>query len=609
VRIGAHYLGNGRCEFTVWAPLVKKIELEVILPQPKIVPMEQNERGYWKAADDNLFPGIHYRYKIDGKKSRPDPASHLQPRGVHGPSLLVDHQQFTWEDENWNGIELSEMIIYELHVGTFTPAGTFAAIIPRLDALKKLGINAIELMPVAQFPGERNWGYDGVYPFAVQCSYGGPEGLKQLVNECHRREIAVVLDVVYNHLGPEGNYLGEFGPYFTEKYTTPWGRAINFDDAYSNEVRNFFIENALYWSEVYHVDALRIDAIHGIYDMSTRPFLQELAERVTENATARKRRVHLIAESDLNDTRAIRKRDQGGFGLNAQWCDDFHHALHTLLTGETQGYYQDFGKVEHLTTSLNEGYVYSGQYSPFRNRNHGNSSKDRPADQFVVFSQNHDQIGNRMFSERLSTLVSFESMKLAASTVILSPFIPLLFMGEEYGEESPFFYFVSHSDPDLVRAVREGRKREFQAFSWQGEPPDPQAPETFTRCVLRWEKRLEGKHKVLLDFYHTLIRLRKETPALSYLSKDTLSVSPSHQNRVIAVQRWHDNDQVLYLMNFNSRDSRFCTKLPEGTWKKILDSADEKWMGPGSIAPNTMATGQELLLQPSMIVLYRLEES
>jgi maltooligosyltrehalose trehalohydrolase len=363
-------------------------------------------------------------------------------------------------------------------VGTFTPEGTFEAIIPHLDELRELGITAVELMPVAQFPGTRNWGYDGVYPFAVQNSYGGPEGLKRLVNACHGRGIAVVLDVVYNHLGPEGNYLWDFGPYFTDRYKTPWGSAINFDGPHSDPVRRLFIENALYWVTEFRMDGLRIDAVHGILDFSAYPFLEELASAVHEKAERLNRRVYVIAESDLNDTRVIRSRELGGYGLDAQWNDDFHHALHTLLTEDQTGYYQDFGRLGDLVKAFREGFVCSGQYSSYRRRRHGNSSRDIPAGCFVVFAQNHDQVGNRMRGERLSQLVCRERMKLAAGVVFLSPFIPLLFMGEEYGETAPFPYFISHSDADLVEAVRRGRREEFAAFGWSQEPPDPQIPMT-----------------------------------------------------------------------------------------------------------------------------------
>jgi maltooligosyltrehalose trehalohydrolase len=337
-------------------------------------------------------------------------------------------------------------------VGAYTKKGTFESIIPHLDELKKLGITAIELMPVAQFPGTRNWGYDGVYPYAVQNSYGGPEGFKRLVNACHGRGLALVLDVVYNHLGPEGNYLWDFGPYFTDRYKALWGFSINFDGPHSDDVRHYFIQNALYWVTEFHVDALRVDAVHAILDFSAEPFLEELASAVHDEAKRLNRRVYLIAESALNDTRVIRSREFGGYGLDAQWNDDFHHALHTVLTGERMGYYRDFGRLQDLAKALLEGFVYSGEYSPYRRRRHGNSSRDIPAHRFVVFSQNHDQVGNRMRGERLSELVCFERTKLAAGVMTLSPFIPLLFMGEEYGETAPFQYFVSHSDPDLRRS-------------------------------------------------------------------------------------------------------------------------------------------------------------
>jgi len=453
-----------------------------------------------------------------------------------------------------------------------------------------LGINAIEIMPVAQFPGERNWGYDGVYLYAVHNSYGGPDGLKRLVNQCHKKEIAVVLDVVYNHLGPEGNYLWDYGPYFTDKYKTPWGSAMNFDGAYSDEVRNFFIENALYWFKNYHVDALRLDAIHAIFDMSAKHFLEELVERVAEFSEGEGRKFYLIAESNLNDARVIRPREIGGYGIDSQWCDDLHHSLHTLLTGEDEGYYIDFGRLDQLVKSLKEGFVYSGQFSAFRKRRHGNSSKDRPGQQFVVFSQNHDQIGNRKLGERLSRLVPFEGLKLAAAVIILSPYVPLLFMGEEYGEEAPFLYFVSHSDPDLIEAVRKGRREEFIEFNWQGEPPDPQSQETFIESKINWERRKERRHKILLDFYKKLIGLRKETPALQKLDKKNLDVWGLEQERAVFMTRWnHGNkSRVFCIFNFNHGSLSLENPFPRGIWKKVLDSSDKTWSGPGASLPDEM---------------------
>ncbi len=602
MKIGAHYHDEGHAEFTVWAPFLDKVELKIILPEEKSLQMEKDTRGYWRTAVPDISPGTRYCYRLGQKRDRPDPASQFQPEGVHGPSQVVNHHAFHWEDAGWNAPALSQMAMYELHVGTFTPQGNFQAIIRRLPALRELGINAIELMPVAQFPGERNWGYDGVFPFAVQNSYGGPEGLKRLVNECHKAGIAVILDVVYNHLGPEGNYLRDFGPYFTDKYRTPWGMALNFDDADSNEVRNFFIENALHWFRDYHIDALRLDAIHGISDMSAVPFLQELAGNVKELCARKK---NLIAESDLNDSRAIRKQNRGGIGLDAQWCDDFHHSLHTLLTGEQDGYYIDFGRMEHLAKSIKEGFVYSGEYSPYRRRNQGNSSKDLPADRFVLFSQNHDQIGNRAFGERLSALVPFESLKLAAGVVLLSPSVPLLFMGEEYGEDAPFLYFVSHSDRDLIEAVRKGRKEEFQSFAWKGEPPDPQAVETFLKSKLRWENRRKGNHKVLYNFYKHLLALRKEIAAFSDPDRKTLEIRESEKDKLLFMRRQKDKDEIFCSFNFSREDRTTELPLPEGTWTKILDSSDRTWKGPGSLLPVKIKERQKTTIRGRSFVVYR----
>lgn len=479
VSLGATYLGDGRCRFRVWAPLADSVAVHIVAPRERLEPLARGERGYYYGELEGVEPGNLYLYLLDGRKERPDPASRYQPQGVHGPSQVVDPHAFAWSDSCWFGPAQQELIFYELHVGTFTLEGTFDAMIPHLEGLRELGVTAVELMPVAQFPGSRNWGYDGVYPFAVQNSYGGPEGLMRLVDACHRCGLAVFLDVVYNHLGPEGNYLGDFGPYFTDRYRTPWGLALNFDGADSDEVRRFFIENALYWLTEFHIDGFRLDAIHAITDKGALPFLEELAAAVHRRAERLGRRVYVIGESDLNDPRVIQPRVVGGYGLDGQWSDDFHHALHSLLTGERSGYYQDFGKLVHLARAFREGYVYTGQYSAYRRRQHGDWPRLCDACQFVVFAQNHDQVGNRARGERLSTLVSFDGLKLAAGMVLLSPFVPLLFMGEEYGETAPFLYFTSHSDPTLVEAVRKGRLEEFAAFGCEDEVPDPQDEATF----------------------------------------------------------------------------------------------------------------------------------
>jgi maltooligosyltrehalose trehalohydrolase len=604
-----HDRETGTCTFRVWAPLRGRVEVKIIAPVEQVVPMDRDAKGYWQATVQGIGSGARYVFRLENDRDWPDPASRYQPEGVHGPSEVVDHATFNWTDKGWNGLTLPSMIMYELHTGTFTREGTFDAIIPRLGDLKDLGINVIELMPIAQFPGARNWGYDGVYPFAVQSSYGGPEGLKKLVNACHARGLAVILDVVCNHLGPEGNYLWDFGPYFTDKYKTPWGQAINFDGPHSDEVRNFFIQNALAWITDYHIDALRIDAIHGIFDFSAKHFLRELGEAVHGRADELGRNVQVIPESDLNDVRVIAPVELGGHGLDAQWNDDFHHCLHTLLTGERTGYYGDFGKMKHLEKALREGFVYSGEYSSFRKRRHGSSSKDRPGRQFVVFSQNHDQVGNRVRGERLSGLVPFEALKLAAGAVILSPCVPLLFMGEEYGETAPFPYFVSHSDPGLIETVRRGRKEELREFSWAGEPPDPQNEETFLASKIHWEERTKGGHGTLLRFYRQLIALRTGTPALSELERERTGVRDCDVEQVLTVLRWSADgrSRACLLLNFGAGESSFRTTLAEGPWKKVLDSADSMWEGPGSALPGRLESGGAVTMRGHSIAVYSVE--
>jgi maltooligosyltrehalose trehalohydrolase len=411
VQVGAWYLGNDRCQFTVWAPLCQQVAVKLVAPSQRLLPMQPLDYGYWQVTADGIESGSRYVYQLDGELERPDVASHWQPDGVHKPSAVVNQQTFQWTDQGWNGVPLAEMILYELHVGTFTPEGTFDAIVPRLARLRELGVNAIEMMPVNQFPGCRNWGYDGVYTFAVQNSYGGPDGLKRLVDACHQHGIAVVMDVVYNHMGPEGNYFKDFGPYFDEKYHSVWGDAMNFDDAYCGGVRNYFLENAAYWFETFHCDALRLDAIQGIYDMSAKHFLLALSEKTAELSEKLGRKLYLTAESDLNDVRVIRSADRGGYAIDAQWCDDFHHALHTLITGEQQLYYQDFGSIQDLEKAFRESFVYAGQYAPHRFRQHGNSAAEEPADRFIVCAQTHDQTGNRILGERISLLTDFEGLR------------------------------------------------------------------------------------------------------------------------------------------------------------------------------------------------------
>ena len=549
------------------------------------VQMNPNERGYFELMVSGVEPGARYRYVLDGQKERPDPASRFQPEGVHGSSEVIDPEAFQWSDDGWAGIPFHQLIIYELHVGTFTKEGTFQAIIPFLEYLRHdVGITAIELMPVAQFPGRRNWGYDGVYPFAVQASYGGSDGLKTFVNACHQKGIAVVLDVVYNHLGPEGNYLGDFGPYFTDRYRTPWGCAINYDGPESDEVRAYFINNALYWVTEFHIDALRLDAIHSIFDFGACHILCELTEAVHAQADRLGRAIHVIAESDLNDARVISPMVEGGYGLDGQWNDDFHHALHTVLTGERRGYYEDFGRLDQLATALCEGFVYSGQRSNFRRQHHGNSSKSRPLSQFIAFSQNHDQIGNRAQGERLSTIVPHEALKVAAATYLLAPKTPLLFMGEEYGEKAPFQYFTDHEDPALVEAVRKGRRAEFASFAWDSDVPDPQNPGTFEHSRVYPGNQTLVEHNQILRWYHRLIHLRKSIPALgsAQCGQHEHRVWAEESKQLLLLHRTlHRQSAALIILSFNREPISACLQKPIGAWELMVDSQDVEFGGSG----------------------------
>jgi len=603
---GAVYLGNGRCRFRVWAPQVETVAVHLLSPAERWQELAKDSRGHHSSVIEGVYPGARYLYRLNGAAERPDPASRCQPQGVHGPSQVVD-PAFDWQDAAWFGLPLSRYILYELHIGAYTPAGTFEALGDHLDALKALGITALELMPVAQFPGERNWGYDGVYPFAVQHSYGGVQGLKRLVDACHRKGLAVVLDVVYNHLGPEGNYFSDYGPYFAERYQTPWGAPLNFDGPWSDEVRRFFVENALFWITEFHIDALRLDAVHAIFDFSAKPFLQELAEAVRLRSEQNNRRAYLIAESALNDPRLIRSPELGGFGLDAQWNDDFHHSLHALLTGEGRGYYQDFGNFEHLVKAYREGLVYSGQYSVFRRRRHGSTSRPDPAERFVVFAQNHDQVGNRMLGERLGTLLPFDALKLAAGCVLLSPYIPLLFMGEEYGEIAPFPYFISHADEALVKAVREGRRRDFTGFDPAAEPPDPQAEGTFASARLDHTLRHRSPHhRLLYAYYRELIRLRREIDALARLSKEHMEVHADLHHRVLYLRRWSAGDEVLLVLYFDRRGASVTAPIAPGIWQKRLDSNDPSWEGGGTAVPTHLSSSGEaaLELNPYACILF-----
>lgn len=572
--MGLNFTTPSSANILIWNPLANSVS--ILLNSEKLVPLNKISVDYWEANILNINEGDSYEIIAD-QETFPDPASLFQPGGVHEPSAAFNLQTFIWQDQQWKGLPINEIIIYEIHTGTFTPSGDFNGIITKLNYLKDLGINAIEIMPVAQFPGTRNWGYDGVFPFAVQNSYGGPAALQRLVNACHLNRIAVILDVVYNHSGPEGNSLIPLETYFTDKYKTPWGQAINFDDEWCDGVREYFIENALMWLRDFHIDGLRLDAVHAIKDFSTKHILQELKEYVNKLNTLTDRHHFLIAESDLNDVRYINPTSIGGYDIDLQWCDEFHHALHTIVTKEKNGYYSDFNvNVADLVKSFNEAYVYNGNYSIYRKKCFGSTTDDLPGYKFVVFTQNHDQIGNRMLGERLSTLVNFQTLKLITGAMFMSPFTPLLFMGEEYGETNPFLYFTSHNDESLINLIREGRKNEFSQFIKDDNYTDPQLEESFNKSKLKWEDHNKNQQQ-LLSFYKELIRLKKTHPVLKNTNRERIKAYSNRNKNVIFISRQYLDNIIISVMNFEEDD--LTVELPSFNTSlyKLLDSSEERW--------------------------------
>jgi maltooligosyltrehalose trehalohydrolase len=577
---GASVRGDA-VSFSAWAPRCRSLDL-VIDGRPALT-MRQEGDGLFTAAVGHLAPGTRYQYRLDGARYRPDPASRWQPDGVHGPSALVDPAAFEWTDQRFAGHALADLVFYELHVGAFTTAGTFEGVIPHLDRLVDLGITALELMPIAEFPGSRNWGYDGVHLYAPQSTYGGPRGLARLVDAAHRRGLSVILDVIYNHLGPEGNYLAEYGPYFTERYKTPWGSALNFDGADAAGVRRHFVENARYWVREFHVDGLRLDAIHAIYDASAVHILTEVAEAAREEGRALGRPAHVIAESHDNDRNLVRRPAEGGIGLDAVWSDDFHHALHTLLTRESAGYYADFGAPGQLARAIEEGFAFQGERSPYFGRERGTPSADLPGERFVICTQNHDQVGNRALADRLGTIVSFEAVKLAAALLFATPALPLLFMGEEYGETAPFQYFTSFIDRSLTEAVRQGRAAEFARFAWARPIPDPDAPGTFVASRLNHALASAPRHRELLRYYRDWLALRRAHAALGARGKQRTRATLDPAGEVLTVTRSGPTGERLVLTANLTAQARPLV-LPPGR-RRLLDSADPRYGGAGPVSP------------------------
>ena len=521
-------------EFRVWAPRPSRVE--IVLGERR--PMRRAADGWWTYPAEEAGPGTDYAFSLDGGPPRPDPRSAFQPGGIDGPSRVVDHSAFSWADGSWRGVPLPGSVLYECHIGTFSAEGTFDGAIEHLEHLVDLGIDAIELMPVAEFSGARGWGYDGVDLFAPHHAYGGPDGLKRLIDAAHGHGLGVVLDVVYNHLGPAGNYLPEFGPYFSARYQTNWGDAVNFDGPGSDEVRRFVIDNALMWLRDYHFDGLRLDAVHAIVDDSATHILEALAAETDAMAAHLRRPLSLIAESDLNNPRFVRSRDAGGYGLAASWADEWHHALHSALTGDVSGYYEDFGPLWMLAKALRQAWVYDGIYSPHRQRVHGRPPTGLAGSQFVVSAQNHDQIGNRAAGERSAALMSDGRLRIAAALLLTSPFVPMLFQGEEWGASTPFLYFTDHSDPGLGQIVSDGRRQEFASFGWDPDNvPDPQRAETFERSRLDWSEARKEPRADLLAWHRRLIALRRDIPALTDPRLDRVQTEYDQEAGWIIVRR------------------------------------------------------------------------
>ena len=570
-------------EFRVWAPGKNSVD---VVTGGRQLPMRPAAGGWWVSSVDGAGPGSDYAFRVDGGPARPDPRSPFQPDGIDGPSRVVDHAAFAWTDGRWRGLPLAGSVLYECHVGTFSAEGTFDGAIGHLDHLAGLGVDAIELLPVAEFSGPRGWGYDGVDLFAPHHAYGGPDGLKRLVDAAHSRGLGVVMDVVYNHLGPAGNYLPEFGPYFSERHQTNWGPAINFDGPGSDEVRRFVIDNALMWLRDYHCDGLRLDAVHAIVDDSATHILEELGTEVAALAANQGRPLFLAAESDLNDPRFVRGTEAGGYGLDAAWADEWHHALHATLTGDRSGYYEDFGPLALLAKALRQAWVYDGVYSPYRRRVFGRSPAGLSGSQFVVCTQNHDQVGNRAMGERSGALMSDGRLRVAAALLLSSPFVPLLFQGEEWGASTPFQYFTSHEDPELGRVVSRGRREEFASFGWSPDGvPDPQDPATFERSKLDWAEPGKERHASLLAWYTELIAMRRQVPALTDPRLGRVETACDGDLGWLVVRR----GPVTVAVNLGVADWTF----PAGPDAELLAASD----------PAVELTNRDLVLPPDTVAI------
>ena len=578
---------HSKVEFSVYAERQPGVSLLLDLEGlSEEIPMERTGRSLYRTVVEGRGLELRYKYLLKGPggEAFPDPYSHYQPEGVHGFSQVVDHDAYSWGDRNWPGIEWKKALIYELHLGTFTAGGTFLSAVEKLDYLLELGINTVELMPLTETPGRWNWGYDGVNLFSVNHKYGTPDELKYLIDCCHQKGLAVLLDIVYNHFGPEGNYLGKFGPYFTEKYKTPWGAAVNYDDSGCKTARQMVLDSVYHWIERYHFDGLRLDAVHAIKDHSRPHILEEIA--TTARALEKKlgRSVVIIAESDANDVRLIKTAREGGYGLHAQWMDDFHHTVHTVLTGEDKGYYQDYGKIEDLE-KVYLNYLYTGEYSHFWKKQRGSDAAEVPGSRFVVAIQTHDQVGNRAQGERLSHLVKFPYLKAAAGLLFTAPYIPMLFMGEEYAEENPFLFFTDYQDPELKKAVVEGRREEFAAFGW-GDIPNPEEDSTFFTSRLTPRERWRPHQEQIFNYYRDLIYLRREHPVLKVPDKTGTTVKVDPESRLVKITRRGHGRMVTALANLG----RTTLTVPHLPGTEIFNSENQRYGGRENMVKETGST-------------------
>lgn len=578
-------------EFRVFACDKKEVGVVIKEGDSKTVfPLAEEQPHLYSTVIRGEGLNLLYKFQVDGREY-PDPYAHYQPGGVHGYSQVIDHEAYQWRDSNYRGIKQQELIIMEIHVGTFTRAGTFRAAVEKLDYLSELGITAVELMPVAQTPGRWNWGYDGTNLFSVNHNYGTPGDLKHLVDCCHAKNMAVILDVVYNHFGPEGNYLHDYGPYFTDKHATPWGAAVNFDDRYSEHTRKMVLDSVRYWVENYHLDGFRLDAVHAIKDDSPIHILQEISVVAKNTSRINNREIVLIAESDENDARLISSLDEGGYGMDAQWLDDFHHCLHTVLTGEREGYYIDYGPVEDFKKVF-QNYLYTGQYSKFWKKERGTDASVHPGRQFVVAVQNHDQVGNRARGDRLSTLVEFPYLKAAAGLVLFSAYLPLIFMGEEYGEQRPFMFFTDYQDPELQKAVSRGRREEFKEFTWENVP-DPQGESTFYESKLTPQSQWDEQNRFLFKFYQDMIQLRATHPVLKILDKDNLEVEIDNGSKLVRVTRRNQDLVLTGLFNLGSGQ----VSMGSLNGRLIFNSESEPYGGKGDGEVKYLSRGQMVIFE------------